>query len=122
MTKSTHEQGIQKMKEILGEKTGQRIEAFDKISPDFKNYIIDFAYGDLYARKGLSDKSRELAAVASLITQGSTGNALKAHLRGMLNVGWNKNEIIELLIFLIGFVGFPKVVDAMYVLAELETN
>ncbi len=113
------ELGRQRIKEILGDKSENLAQMFEKISPDFANYILEFAYGDLYARKGLSDKDRELAAVASLIGQGNTGIPLKTHLRGMLNVGWTKEEIIEVFIFLIGYVGFPSCVDAICSLKEV---
>lgn len=107
------EVGKQRMREILGEKSENIIKMFESISPDFANYILDFGYGDLYSRKGFSDKNRELAAVACLIGQGNTGLPLKSHLNGMLNVGWKREEIIELLIFLVGYAGFPCCVDAI---------
>lgn len=114
-----HEIGKKRIREIIGDKAENIIQMFEAISPDFANYIVDFGYGDLYARDGLSDKYRELAAVACLIGQGNTGLPLKAHLKGMLNVGWTKEEIIELLIFLVGYKGFPDCVNAMLVLKEI---
>jgi 4-carboxymuconolactone decarboxylase len=111
--------GKQRLKEIFGEHAEDVINLCKSISPDFANYIVDFAYGDLYTRKGFSDKSRELAAVACLIGQGNTGLPLKAHLKGMLNVGWKKEEIIELLIFLVGYVGFPSCVDSIVILRHI---
>ena len=114
-----HEIGKQRIKEILGEKSVGIIKMFEEISPDFANYIIDFGYGDLYSRKGFSDKNRELAAVACLIGQGNIGLPLKAHLNGMLNVGWTKEEIIELFIFLIGYAGFPPCVGAFTTLKQV---
>ncbi len=111
--------GKQRIKEIVGEKSESVIKRFEEISPDFANYILEFVYGDLYARSGLSDKQRELAVVACLIGQGNTGLPLKTHLNGMLNVGWTKNEIIELLIFLIGYVGFPSCVDAIITFQQI---
>lgn len=114
--------GQQRLREILGENTESIIEGFKKISPDFASYIVEFGYGDLYARKGFDDKSRELAAVACLIGQGVTGMPLKAHLQGMLNVGWAKEEILELLILLIGFRGFPFCIAALQTLEEITSN
>jgi 4-carboxymuconolactone decarboxylase len=108
-----NEIGQQRIKDILGPKSADLIKIFESISPDFAKYIIEFAYGDLYNRRNFSDKMRELAAVACLVGQGNTGVALTAHLRGMMNVGWTKEEIIELLIFLIGYTGFPSCVGAI---------
>ncbi len=116
---SETEVGSKRIREILGDNALSLIEAFSKISPDFASYIVDFAYGDLYARKGISDKDRELAAVANLMGQGITGLPLKAHIAGMLNVGWTKNEIIELIIFMIGYNGFPASVEAIKIAEEV---
>lgn len=116
---SKYEIGKQRIKDILGDRAENIIKMFETVSPDFAHYVLDFAYGDLYARKGLTDKTRELAAVACLIGQGNTGLPLKAHLVGMLNVGWTKDEIIELLIFLVGYAGFPSCVDAIITLKQI---
>lgn len=113
------ERGKQRLREIIGNEADKIIALFDTISPDFTHYILDFAYGDLYTRANFSDKYRELAAVSCLIGQGNTGLPLKIHLKGMLNVGWNKNEILELFIFLIGYTGFPNCVSALLTFKDL---
>lgn len=107
------EKGKIRIKEILGPASDQIIANLSAISKDFANYIVEFGYGDVYSRPGLTDKIREVAAVACLIGQGNTGVPLKSHLRGMLNVGHTKHEVLELLIYLIPYVGFPAIVEAM---------
>ena len=44
------------------------------IAPDFARMIIEFPYGDVYSRPGLTPKERQIATLASLVTQ---GNALR---------------------------------------------
>lgn len=112
--------GKKRFKEIVGSQSDQVIEKLKSISPDFADYVLNFAYGDLYNREGLNDKYREIAAVANLIGQGSTGLPLKTHLKGMLNVGFKKEEIIELIVFLIGYSGFPNCVEALLTLDSLD--
>ncbi|MBS0625675.1 MAG: carboxymuconolactone decarboxylase family protein [Verrucomicrobia bacterium] len=107
------EQGLRRIREVLGDKGVEAIENYFSMCPDFARYVTDFGYGEIYSRQGLNDKTRELAAVVSLITQGKTGLPLRVHLGGMLNVGWTKKEIVELIIFLIGFNGFPSTIDAI---------
>lgn len=116
---SKREIGLKRIKEILGDKAEDIIAGFEKVSPDFANYIVNFAYGDLYDRKGISDKTREIAAVAAMIGQGNTGFPLKAHLNGMLNVGWTKQEVLEIIIFLVGYVAFPHAVNAIKMAEEV---
>jgi len=116
---SLNPKGISRFQDILGENGKDLIERLTKTSPDFARYLVDFAYADLYARPALSDKEKELAAVASLISQGSTGVPLKAHIHGMLNTGWTRAEIIELIIFLIYYTGFPSTVNALLTAQEV---
>jgi len=111
--------GKKRIREILGDKAEEITNIFESISPDFAKYAIDICYGDFYTRKGFSDKNRELAAVACLIGQGNTGTPLYAHLNAMFNVGWSKEEIIELIIFLTIYAGFPACIPALTTLKKI---
>lgn len=111
--------GKQRITEVLGVNADDILAKFEKISPDFARYIVEFAYGDLYARKGLDDKTREVAAVAAMIGQGQAGFPLRTHLKAMLNVGWTKEEVLELIIFSAGYAGFPSAVEAIHIAAEV---
>lgn len=87
--------GKQRIKEIIGDKAEGPIKIFEEISPYFAKYIVDFGYGNIYAIPNFSDKYRELAAVACLIGQGRTDLPLKAHINGMLNVGWKNRRLLS---------------------------
>lgn len=113
------EQGLKRLRDVLGDKGAQLVDHYLSMCPDYTRYIVDFGYGELYSRPGLSDKMREFAAVASLITQGKSGLPLRVHVKGMLNVGWTQKEIVELIIFLIGYVGFPSTVEAIKTVCEV---
>jgi len=108
-----HEIGKKRLGEILGPSSEAIMQSLSEISSDFTNYIIEIGYGEFYARPNFTDKNRELAAVSCLIGQGNTGLPLRSHLKAMLNVGHSKKDIMELLLFLIPYVGFPSIVDSM---------
>lgn len=40
------------------------------LPPDLGRYIVEFAFGDIYARDGLNLDERELVTVTSLLTAG----------------------------------------------------
>ncbi|MCP5492601.1 MAG: carboxymuconolactone decarboxylase family protein [Chlamydiales bacterium] len=115
------EEGVLRLQEILGDAGKKIVENFHATSPDFAKLIVNFGYGELYTRQTLSDKEKELAAVSSLVSQGKTGLPLKAHIQGMLNVGWKMNDVIELFIFLTGYVGLPTTVEAFKTLQEIQS-
>lgn len=106
-------------REILGKDADSIMRELSSISPDFAQYIMNFVFGDLYQRPMLSDKHKELIVVSNLIGQGRLGFPLKTHLGAMLTVGWTKDEIIELIILLIAYMGFPSTVEAIKVAQEV---
>ena len=116
---SKYDKGLKRIEEILGNDGLNLIDNLNMISPDFANYIIEYDYGDLYMRNIISDKSRELAVVSNLIGQGNTGLPLKAHIKGMLNVGWTKTEVVDLITFVSAYSGFPNSVEAMKIAQDV---
>lgn len=111
--------GLELLGQVDGEGGERVIESFSDIAPDVGRYIVEFAFGDIYARKGLKLRDRELATIASLCTQGSCEPQLRMHIQGALNAGLTKTEIIETFIQLIPYVGFPKVLNAISVAKEV---
>jgi len=86
------------------------------VAPDVSRYILEFAFGDIYARPGLSLQQREMITVTTLLTQGDTADQLKVHINGALNVGLKPKTIVETVIQCIPYVGFPKVLNALTVI------
>jgi 4-carboxymuconolactone decarboxylase len=97
----------------------EHIEArLEGLDPDLKTYILEFAYGEIYARGGLELKFKELLACVMLMSLGVSGE-LKTHLRGALKAGATELELRETLLFAIPYLGFPRVVGGFAVLKEL---
>lgn len=63
--------GWEKLKEIDGEAGEKVFESLQDIFPDLAKFIIEYAFGDIYTRKGLDLKSKEIAVVASLTAMGT---------------------------------------------------
>jgi len=85
----------------------------EQIAPDLKNMVRDFAFGEIYARPGLALKQRQLVTVTALAAMGNTGIEFKAHLLGALKVGWTKEELVEALMQLAIYAGFPAAIHAL---------
>jgi len=93
-----YQRGHARLKQMLGELGEQAVENIARISPDMAHYVVEFIFGDIHGRPGLDLKTRELAALTSLVTRGGVEPQLRAHLHGALNVGWSEQEMIELMI------------------------
>jgi 4-carboxymuconolactone decarboxylase len=88
------------------------IAAIGGVAPDMPRLIRDFAFGEIYARPGLDLKSRQLATVAGLAALGAPPQ-LKAHIKAALNVGWRREEIVEALMQMALYAGFPAALNAL---------
>ena len=120
------ERGLAKLREIDGEAGERVIEALKDIAPDLARYMIEFPFGDIYQRPGLDLRSREMATVAALTALGTAQPQLKVHIHGALNVGCTRTEIVEIIIQMAVYAGFPAALNGMFaakeVFAERDTN
>lgn len=112
------------MQEIDGEAGQKVIDSLASNAPDLAKYTIEFPFGDVYQRPGLDLKSRGIATVAALTALGHCLPQLNVHINGALNVGCTPEEIIETIIQMAVYSGFPAALIAMFVAKEvlLERN
>ncbi|WEV54861.1 carboxymuconolactone decarboxylase family protein [Leuconostocaceae bacterium ESL0723] len=109
------ERGLRNLEKIDGAGGQAVIDSLAGLGEDVGKYIIEFAFGDIYERRALSLKQREMVTITSLLSQGDTDPQLYVHINGSLNVGLTEEEIIEIFIQCIPYVGFPKVLNALSV-------
>jgi 4-carboxymuconolactone decarboxylase len=95
------------------------LSQLDDIAPDFKDMVRDFAFGEVYSRPGLDLKSRQLATVAVLAALQHSPLELKAHLHGALKLGWTKEELVEVLMQIVLYAGFPAAIHALLAAKEV---
>jgi 4-carboxymuconolactone decarboxylase len=117
--KSRYEVGLAKLREIDADQGDQVIAALADIAPDFARYVIEFPFGDIYARPGLDLRTRELAAVAALTAMGTAVPQLKVHVHAALNVGCRRGEIVEVVMQMAVFAGFPAALNGLAAAKEV---
>ena len=93
-------------------KGGTGFETWKKFDKDLARELSMFFTGTLYSREVISQKQRELCAVASL-TVLNRRNELRAHLHAALNVGATRQEVAEVVFQQVTYGGMPVVVDAL---------
>jgi 4-carboxymuconolactone decarboxylase len=116
---SRYTQGWEELKEIDGDAGEKVIESLKDIAPDLGRYIIEFAFGDIYARPGLDLKSREIATVAALTALGNAQPQLKVHIHGALNVGCTREEVVEVILQMAVYAGFPAALNGVTAAKEV---
>jgi len=119
MSTTRYERGWEKLKEIDGEAGERVIASLQDIAPDLARYTIEFPFGDVYSRPGLDLKSREIATVAALTALGNAAPQLKVHIHAALNVGCSRTEIVEVIIQMAVYAGFPAALNGMLAAKEV---
>ena len=119
ITNERYTRGWAKLKEIDGRAGERVIAALADIAPDFAQYLIEFPFGDIYSRPQLDLKSREIAVVAALTALGNATPQLKVHVHGALNVGCSREEIVEVMIQMAVYAGFPAALNGVMALKEV---
>ena len=119
MKSERYKRGWNKLAEIDSEQGERLLEALKDISPDFADLIIEFPFGDVFSRPGLDLKSREIATVAALTAMGTAAPQLKVHVQGALNVGCTPQEIIEVMIQMAVYAGFPAALNGLFTAKEV---
>lgn len=114
-----YERGLAKLREIDGEAGERVLDSLSDIAPDFARYLIEFPFGDIYCRPGLDLKSREIAVVAALTAMGNAAPQLKVHIQGALNVGVSREEIVETIMQMAIYAGFPAALNGLTVAKEV---
>lgn len=114
-----YQKGWQKLKEIDGEAGEKVIESLQDIAPDLARYVIEFPFGDVFSRPGLDLKSREIATVAALTALGNAQPQLKVHVHAALNVGCTPEEIVEVVMQMAVYAGFPSALNGMTLVKQV---
>lgn len=111
--------GCRALAEIDGEAGHKVITALADIAPDFARYIVEFAFGDIYSRPGLTLRDREIATVAALTAMGTATPQLKVHLHAALNVGITRDEIVEIIMQMAVYAGIPAALNGLFAAKEV---
>jgi 4-carboxymuconolactone decarboxylase len=106
------ERGLARLAEVDGKAGEEVVEPLG----DLGRYIVEFAFGDIYSREGLSLREREIATVAMLTAMGGREPQLRVHLGAALNVGLTAEEVEEVIIQTIPYAGFPTAINALTLL------
>lgn len=99
--------------QIWGEEAIQRFEEnVAGLSPDLLRFVMEFVAADVWTRDTLDTRTRSLVTIAVLGTLGRN-KQLAEHVEGALNNGATEDEIVETLLHLSAYAGFPAAWDSI---------
>lgn len=107
------ERGLAIQVETFGE--GMR-EALENAPADLRHIRRNLAancFGDVYTRRGLDMKARELLTFAMLVSLGGCDAQVRGHIAGNLAVGNNRATLIQAATALLPYIGYPRTLNAL---------
>jgi 4-carboxymuconolactone decarboxylase len=113
------ERGQKLIRQLYGEVGVQTLRSLNETMPDLARFIEEFAFGDIFSRPGLELKTRELATVAALAAMGNAPAQLRAHIHGALNAGCTQQEILEIILQMLLYAGFPAAINGVQAAKEV---
>jgi 4-carboxymuconolactone decarboxylase len=119
MSEDRYQKGIEHLKVMNKDSFKKLKNLLDDVAPDMARYVVEFPYGDIYSRPGLDLRIRELVTIAALTSMGSAQIQLKDHVHGALNVGCSREEIVEVVIQMAVYAGFPAAINGLLAAKEV---
>ena len=85
---------------------------------DFQDFLMEYAWGGIWARPGLDRKTRSMITIAMLVGMGKL-DELKLHIRATRNTGVSRDEVKELLMHAAIYCGVPAAFGAFQIAAQI---
>ena len=118
-----YRRGIDIAEQLAADKVAHFVQSgVAEVAPDFARMVIEFAFGDIYARDTLDLRTRELVAIAALAAKGTAGPQLRMHVESAAGCGITKAEVIEVLMQTALYAGLPAALNALADCHDLLTD
>ena len=113
MSNSRYEAGMKARREVLGDAHVDRsMEQTDALTKPLQDMVVEFGWGAVWARPGLDRKTRSLINIG-MLTALNRPHELSVHLRGAINNGCSREEIVEATLQTAAYCGLPAALDTM---------
>jgi 4-carboxymuconolactone decarboxylase len=117
-----YQRGLELLKRMLGEKTAEETRRrWQKLSPDFERYVLEFLSGEIWSRSGLPLKIKSLCTVSALAALGRS-QGLELNIRMALKNGATREEVIETLLQIAPYAGFPAAWEGLQIAERVFEN
>lgn len=118
---SRYEKGKKVIEDIQQRSVEEIFGELEEIAPDLSRFVIEFPYSEIYTRDEVDLKTREICTVAALTVLGTVPQ-LKDHINAALNVGNSPTEIVEIIMQMCAYCGFPKAINGVVAAKEVFTE
>jgi 4-carboxymuconolactone decarboxylase len=113
------EKGYAVQKSIVGERLEQMYADSPANQLHIQKYLSANCFGDYLTRTGIDTKTRELLTFSMLLSLGGGEPQLKGHIQGNLNVGNDKERLLNVVTQLLPYIGYPRTLNAIRCINEV---
>lgn len=110
---SRRERGLATLEATNGPEGEAALLALGETAPALADFIRDFCYGEVFSRPVLDHRTRSLVLVAAGVARGTMWHQVKVHMRAALRTGATESEIVETMIHLAVYAGFPAALNGI---------
>jgi 4-carboxymuconolactone decarboxylase len=115
---SRYEKGKKVLEDIQQRPVEEIFNELEDVAPDLSRFVVEFPYSEIYTRDEVDLKTRELCTVAAITVLGAIPQ-LKDHINAALNVGNSPSEIVEIIMQMSAYCGFPKAINGIVAAKEV---
>ncbi len=113
------ENGLALSKSVFGRMIDNMYEQSPENQIHIQKYLSANCFGDYYTRRGLDIQMRELLTFSMILSLGGCEPQLKGHIQGNVNVGNDKEKLLNVVTQLLPYVGYPRTLNAIRCLNEV---
>lgn len=113
------QKGEDKQVELFGEQYRGAATSGPEESKHINRWLAGNCFGDYYTRNGLNNKQREMITFCFIAAQGGCEPQLAGHTAGNLNVGNDKQFLINVISQCMPYIGYPRTLNALRVINEV---
>jgi len=119
MDKKRFDEGLAVRRAVLGaDYVDKSIASADDFNRPMQELVTEYCWGEIWTRPGLPRQTRSLINLA-MLTALNRPHEVKIHLRGALNNGCSKAEIMEVLLQTAIYCGVPAAIDSFRLAREV---
>ncbi len=113
MNSEQYDAGMRTRREVLGDAHVDRsLAAAANITKPLQDLVVEYGWGAIWTRPGLDRKTRSMLNIA-MLTALNRPHELEVHLKGALNNGCTRDEIVEVVLQTAVYCGMPAALDSM---------
>ncbi len=113
MNKEQYDAGMKVRREVLGDDYVDRsLAATDELTRPLQDLVNEYGWGACWTRPGLDRRTRSFMNIG-MLTALNRPHELSVHIRGALNNGLSREEIVEAVLQTAIYCGLPAALDSM---------